>query len=575
MVHRPMRLLVLAASGWLGGQIGCSLAYDTGRPQCVSSRDCLSLAETRPELDGSSCLKGVCVVNAGQGGQSGGGSDIPCTRHADCMVPPDEEPYICRDGACIALRKGDCSLVLHGEELRVHDEVILLGAFAGWKPVNQDNSPSLASYQLAMDEFSDRPEGIGSGADGAVRPFVGVVCQAENSENLDASVDHLTKNLQVPVVIAALPAQDLYAQFKRVRSSTKTFFLSPNSSTTELIGLKDKNRPWHMLGPAGDLGPGYQSLAKAVIDQIVDKPVRVAMVVNELWAMQDMADSLFETLQFNNTSLKQNSDDGNYKRFQVNSASTSGDADNGTLLSELTAFEPHVILALAGSEFVTDVVIPLETTAPSGLVPGWEELKWGNPPWYVMSPYTYNDSSLYTMLSDDPSSSSTERIVGVNFAAAVDQTLNENYYQHLLVDYPEGAYRGYENFYDATYFAMFSVAAAGKDLSNITGDMAAAGIRRLVDPLGDPMYITRNSLTDILEKLRLDGTTMYLTGAMGPPEFDANGVRKVVATVWCMKMKGTVPVFVSDTTRYDSGTSMFVGADGKAVDPLAACAEVL
>jgi hypothetical protein len=557
MVHVRTRLLLLVGGCWLGGQAGCSLMFDTSRPQCSSSRDCLALAKTEPGLEGSSCVSGVCAVGAGQAG-AGGGSSGECTHHSDCVEAHDGEPFLCRDGACVGLKSGDCSYIIEADRLKDSDDVVLIGAFAGMEASQPTASVSLMSYEMAFEEFNS------DYAESAKRTFVGVVCQGVQTGGYSSSINHLTKTLKVPVLLAALPAKELGDEFVRVFGSTNTFFLSPNSSDSQLLNINDRNRLWHMLGRASDLAPGYSALAQLVMEQVTPQPVKVAIVVNDLRAMEDMGDYVSSNLKVNGhsvaDSLRQGLGDvssiGN-----VQSALLSPNPDVGELLGSLKTFKPDVILALTSSEFVDTVLEPLELAASS----------WDRAPRYVMSPYAYNLPALGELLKKK--SELASRIVGVNFAGADDdslndesgdekQSLNDQYFVRLSQKMKGMAQPGYENFYDAAWFGILSVVAVGKNIPTITGDLAARGMLRLVNPppAGLARNINSNDLPDVVYRL-LDGTQdYYLTGALGPPEFDiGNGSRQGEATAWCVVAEGQDVSFVSDQVRYDRDKGSFVG----------------
>ncbi len=535
---------------WLLSQTGCSLVFDAEQHQCSTTADCVQLGEEAPELSGSVCQNHVCVL---EGAVNPDGTE-PCVTHADCVEAHRGNPYLCRDGACVGLKSESCTWVIHKEALLEASEVVLIGGFAGIDSAAPTRSTALMSYQLAMDEFSSKMGGLPGGSGGSKRPFVGVICEGLAPTDWEASMRHLTETLEVPVILAALPARELRAQFLAIDVASPPLFISPNSSDSTLTQLADRGLLWHMLPRAVDLAPGFAALSHAALGTVAESPVRLAMVVNELDAMKDVASELVTQLELNGKSLADNQRDGTLLRIDVESALLTDEPDLGDALTEIAAFCPHVVLALAGAEFIEKVQRPLEEQ--------WEALGCAHRPRYVMSPYAYNSPVLFELLRER--SEVSLRLVGLNFAGAPDQALNERYFLELAGSYPSAAQPGHENFYDAAYFAMLSLAAAGGNVQNYTGALAAEGLMRLIEPTGLPWDILPSELPNFVPLLTEHDTNLYLSGALGPPNFDrSTGARLGEGSTWCVTVSGEDPVFWSDRVRFDAELGVFLG------DPLA------
>jgi len=546
-MRAPLRHLErISRVGWLVSQTGCSLVFDAELPQCATTADCVELGARTPELVGSVCEDQVCVLH----GATDPFGEEPCLTHADCVDAHQGNPYLCRDGACLGLKSETCPWIIHKEALLEASEVVLIGGFAGFDTAAPTRSTSLMSYQLAMDEFASKEGGLPGGPRGSKRPFVGIICQGMAPTDWAGSFAHLTEVLEVPVILAALPARELREQFEALDVASPPLFISPNSSDSSLTQLTDRGLLWHLLPRASDLSLGYAALVRAVVESVTEAPIRLAMVVNELGAMQDIAGDLTTSLELNGKSLADNQRDGTLLRIDVESALLVDQPAVGDAFPEIAEFCPQVVLALAGAEFIDQVQVPLEEQ--------WEALGCPSRPVYVMSPTAYNSPSLYELLRTKGELS--QRLIGLNFAAARDQRLNERYFLALSGSYGAAAQPGYENFYDAAYFAMLSLAAAGGDTQHHTGALAAEGLMRLIEPTGMAWDIVPKELPNFVPLLTEHDTNLYLTGALGPPVFDrSTGARLGEGSTWCVSAAGPNPVFLSDQVRFDAELGEFLG----------------
>ena len=125
-------------------------------------------------------------------------------------------------------------------------------------------------------------------------------------------------------------------------------------------------------------------------------------------------------------------------------------------------------------------------------------------------------------------------IAGVNFAAAEDQTVYEAYQTRFDAAFPSHAgTHGYENYYDAAYYLIYSAAAAGK-ISPLTGADLASGMQRLLSGRYS-FSVGPDDFVPAFVALEEPGSGIVLNGAMGPPNFDpATGARVEPGTVFCV-----------------------------------------
>jgi hypothetical protein len=188
----------------------------------------------------------------------------------------------------------------------------------------------------------------------------------------------------------------------------------------------------------------------------------------------------------------------------------------------LLDFSPHVVIGAATDEFLTTIIPALEAEAP--------ELQ----PFYLLSPWHDKPSRLGPLLVDFPQLYA--RMAGVNFAAAADRTLYDDYQARFNAAFPNSSSsdsRGLENHYDAAYYMIYAAAAAGAKLP-LAGSDLSDGMRRL---LSGPVTFSvgPDDFPPAFVALDAPGSSIVLNGTMGPPNFDPQtGARREPGTVWCV-----------------------------------------
>jgi hypothetical protein len=145
------------------------------------------------------------------------------------------------------------------------------------------------------------------------------------------------------------------------------------------------------------------------------------------------------------------------------------------------------------------------------------------------------------------------RFAGVNGASALDQTLYNTYQIAFDTAYPEVAgQRGYENFYDAAYYLIYSAAAAGS-VQSLGGDDLARGMGRLLT--GPSWGVGYADIPYALSALQTGKIT--LNGTDGPPSFDpGTGAKLGPGSVWCVDSSLKQR---ADVLRYDPTSQALTG----------------
>lgn len=535
--------------------LGCSLLQEFGADQCTNTEDCLALGN---EFAGTICESNICVTSTGGDGGTGGGTDggtgggpeaPECVTNKDCIDSHVGSPYICRDGSCLSLvTSPECPIVLgagqDNENLEKPDPIIF-GVYSYVDPTAPRLSVPTLNYELAIDEVNEATRGgVPGGSGGTLRPFIAVVCSGTNDPDLDKSLGHLIDDLQVPAVVSSLYTKELLEAFETKAHPKQVFFLSPLVADSTLTQQDDDGLLWHILPSALDISPAYVPLLVQVEAYIrkqqafaADTPLKVAMVEAKTPFLSDIAEDLIETTIFNGKSVIKNENDGNFLRLRVDSELETPNPDLSAALTALQAFEPDVVLAMTGGEFVPTMA-KLEAT--------WNPEASGPRPFYLTSSYMFNreDLSLASL------SSARTRLLGVNFAAAADTTLYDLYVSKLKSTYDvDFSLEGAENFYDAAYYLMYSIVGAGTP-PRLTGKEVALGMTRLLS--GKTKFnVGSKDVNSIIGNLRgSPDSFISLQGTMGPPDFNTStGARRGAPSVYCIDSDGN---YLQNVMIYDA-----------------------
>jgi len=580
---------------------GCSLVYNLSADQCSSNGDCVARFG-----QGYTCDLGICTTgntgssgkgggsngatggtigdggesgsgeNGGTGdtganaGKGGGGAVAECASHKDCFTlypdDSDENPRACVEGSCVPLITPDCPAVLplsdNGKwNLLKSTDAIILGAYA---PINGTTIDTIGNnYDLAVTELSDTTRGVYSGGMQR-RQVVVVLCNDiyATQDGLLAPSKHLMEDLKVPGVVGALFIQDQAYVWENVARDNGVFMMMPLPSNQELIDTQDDGLIWHMLSGANELSVSYQPLLDLTVSHLTalgslgaSEKLKVAHVKAKDDAfLQNTASYLEANLQFNAQSTSENLDAGFYQPIQITSAISAPTDTQQAAIDSIIDFAPHIVIGTTASEMLKFIIPGVET--------GW---KAKNPtqkrPFYLLGASDYNDPAMAAMINNDSPLSGQplyQRILGINWPAAVDQSVYEDYQARWIAAHSKRQ-DGYENFYDAMYYLLYGVAAGRVPL---TGAKIAASILRVTAsgtkiPLVD--VGPGSDMTNYVTKLGTDSTTkIELIGALGPPNWDAYGGRNDPGSVWCVDVVG---VYKPDQLRYDSGTSKLQPSD--------------
>lgn len=551
----------------LGGVIvlGCSVLYDLSPDQCAADSEC-----TGRFGKGYECKAGLCKASKSSSDDSveidaGGG----CTSHAQCIEEyGDLDPRACIEGECVPLKTEGCPLLLPMlddawlNNLKTSDALIL-GAYS---PIPESSLVSNFTrfFDFAVTQLTEKVHGV-QGAGGERRQVVMVVCDGgtPTPDALLASATHLIDDLRVPGIVSTLQSSDVQYVFDKKAREAGTFFLSGLDADDTILNLDDNGLVWTMLTGPDSVAATYAPLLTRTIEYLrgpgealsADEEVRVALLSpsGEPRFLQDIGEAITDTITFNGKSAGKNYPD-NFKSIDIETLYGNADAalDQSEAIKTLLDYRPHVIIPIGAGEVLSSLI--------PGLEGQWEESVDQAPPFYLLSPYHINNPDMPTALQGRVSVA--RRMVGVNYAAAEDSSVYTNY----IIDF-DAAYGnavredptrlGFENFYDAPYYLLYAVAAAGNP-PRLTGSALAQGMTRLIS--GKNVYeVGERDMVDALSILENSQASITLKGTLGLATFDpSTGARNDAGSVWCVDQLGN---FHPDILRWDAENEEFKDGD--------------
>ncbi len=573
---------------------GCSVIFHADADQCSATSDCTARG---PSFAGRACVAGQCVaVDAGITASTDAAVDATattpdtgtdansgtCNQYLDCPVPKTGHTEVACDvdrHACVQLTTDSCPFVIgdyKNDSMASNLNPIFIGAFATIPASGPTNHPSYLNYALAQADFASQG-GIQRGSGSRRMPVI-VVC--DNSQDPGTIMNHLVNEVHVPAVISSLSSAALTTTFSNTNApgAPPVFFINPYGADSQLTGLPTNGLLWHILGQPSDLAPAYSAFFPSVEAYVrraqglsASTPMRVAAVTANSTDTLDLAKAAKAVLTWNGGASSATTSDcaagstTSYCEVQLSASYIDG-VDPSTIdvsgaMSALLTFQPNVVISFASEEFFY-VFEPLEEGVSSFR------------PFYLMGAYNADSPSLlYWIASDD---TKLRRYAGINFAATANNQVLSDYTTHFLSAYPSGqSSLGADNFYDAAYFAIYSLIAAGPT-SPPTGTTISAGMFHLINPTGTSYNVGPTDIGDVSQGLLNGSGNVSLVDTIGPSDFNLNtGARESQGDVYCvLRQTGpladggaanpTMPVYADDVLRLtaDGGVTGDGGPDG-------------
>lgn len=605
---------------------GCSLLFHADASQCATNSDCASHGLLNHVCQAGTCVASTVDMDASMQNpdssmssmDSGGSNDSAqaieaapdtatppppanyCNTTTDCHgVSPHPEVACDVDRhQCIQLTTDECSYVApQNWQTNLSTSglnPIFIGAFATIPPNGPLNHPSYLNYSLALQEFANAG-GIPAGGGNAPRLPIAVVC--DDTQDPNVIMNHLVNDVHVPAVIAALSSTILHNTFSNTNLSQSdagapsVFFINPFGSNTTLVppSLETNELLWSMLGSPADLAPAYAAFFPYIeryvrnppsvdgmgqtignVDGGAARPLRVAaFTATSSQDLLDLQAAVRPVLTWNGRTYQQNLSDGNYLDVEIKDSTLSGADLNSVIIPELPAavnqlihFQPDIVVSFASEEFIR-------------LMETYEASSGSNHPFYLLGVYNTDSTDVLTSWIGSSGTFSTDfkrsRMAGIAFASAANNSVLQDYDTTFLATYGQNdsQFLGAENYYDATYFTVYSLAGAGH-LPEAIGANLVQGMARLVNPpgFGDARIVGQRDIPNVIVDLQAAGNkAISLTGTLGAPDFSlTTGSRVSPGDVYCFNKypQGSAqqfaPYFAFDELRLVSGLPADAGA---------------
>lgn len=547
----------------------CLALLNTDKVQCQTDADCTSRGEAFAgltcDLGTNLCSTPVAVVDGGNDANPDTGAP-KCKVNTDCPKNSKGSDQICvlpadpsSGGTCVPLVTDECPYLLGDIGKLSRNDLVVYGGFANINASTPFNDPVIASYRLALTEFSNAA-GLPPGGGGSPnrRPIQMVLCNADPSL-IETGIDHLI-NLEVPGIVSYFSPSNLSTYFPKLRDA-HIFVVNPGGATAALVNATDTNSLiWHLLGPPSDLSPAYpltlkhlEPFYRAQYSIAGATPIRVMVITAN--TQQDLAvgANFINDLKFNGDMTAASQDGTNYKSITVASLEANGAAVYDNDISTVLTFKPNIIIALTTGEY------------ESKIMPGIEAV-WDTDPRTAGTPHPsvimgqrnatqpYIDFIQTATLTQAEKKARTKRFVGVQFAAAKDRTQYNLYLNRIHSNTDLQDVKGIEyteNYYDAMYWLAYGTAESGP--AALTGDNIASSVRKMLS--GQTQVLTGDPAT-YFTTLSQGGNVSFL-GASGPPDFDSpRGYRHSVGSLFCFGFNSAsdTAYLVYDTFRYNPDT---------------------
>lgn len=313
---------------------------------------CTTDNECRQQFDGAyaRCVDNRCEKLA----------DDYCTTNSECLAKNDKS--ICIENKCTPLLSEDCTHVVGTKEDLAQDDVLVYGFLmnvAGAGTISQGLG-SLGGAILGRQHFYSSFGGVPGGTPGAkVRPLVYVVCN--EFVDVQRAAKHLVNDLKVPLMLGPELSEDTMTIAPNVTVPAGTL-LMPTSTSGALRTLQG-GLTYRNLANDDDYVPLYQEALKQKETQLKNAAItdgtnlKVAIYFKGDIGGTYLSTLLRQSLTFNGKTAQENVDSGATKLFNFGYSSgmtqAQSDAATAKAVTDVVAFQPHVVLVIGAGETFT------------------------------------------------------------------------------------------------------------------------------------------------------------------------------------------------------------------------------
>jgi serine/threonine-protein kinase len=478
-----------------------------------------------------------------------------CSTNAQCVEQHGGAPFLCKkdDGVCVSLASEDCTVHAERDDLASEDTVWFGGLVPRkvqpWKAMGDGDANGV---ELARLDFAATTGSKGAQATlGKIRRFGVVSC--DDTDNAERAVRHLVDDVHVPAIIGFYSAPELIdvvpilakGEVLAVVSMTNNPVLTtlPTREGGPRMVWRTTNSNAQAADAVGVLVPELLEKELRAIPGAVTKqrPLRVALVRAKARAQWLVSDAIFAKLRFNGRSAVENGSD--YREIVFDAGAQDGGA--ATVVADLVAFAPHVVIFDGGAAVAKHVVFPVEEAWQAG-VPY-------RPRWVAL---TALPVEVFAFVGTN--AERRRRFWALTNTSAFET--NARFVQHYNEAFSPPVTRSTAP--NASYDAFYLLAFASWTIDGpVTGPALARAFARLVPP-GTPLQVGTSHIFDAFAALRR-GEKLDLQGATGPLDFDlATGEARVDQDILCVGVDdhGVAADSISSGLVFDSATQTLRGA---------------
>lgn len=553
---------------------GCTAITNTTAVQCTSEKECLALG---PDFAGTTCdAKTKTCVKVPQD------SDL-CSRNQECVDRGGGSPAICRksDRKCVSLVTPECPTLLAQPGQILDDNTLVIGALTPNGTVELGTVMEKA-VELAQIDFSKTVRGLPPlPGKTESRPVVVLACRefGFGLEGLIRAANHLTKSVQVPVVIGPVDPANAAIAATNVFLPNRVLNILPTAIISGLTNLPNPIAPTPLIWRLNWDDKAMANLVNAYVQQVLEPgmankgvsgPYRVAVVAEGNLLGQSSAARLQEVLKFNGKSATDNATDGNYISLNFGDlndpiGNPSPETRIAQVLQAILTFKPHIVLHAYAVFGIQRILFPLENQwgvfNPGVPYPYHMGL---TPPWNTFQPmYSFMDAP--PMATPGPFGSRRQRIFAGQSRANPDTDYVKSWVIRFKSQFPEFTSSTTPDnqlahaLFDGTYQAVYAMAALND--KPITGENLAGTLGRFVPP-GTLIKVGTDDIAKAFGILT-SGQGFDIAGLLGHMDYDI----KVAAPQYNLEI--TCPKVDMNTNKvvrmdysgfyYDAATGMGAG----------------
>lgn len=496
-------------------------------------------------------------------GQSDAGP--ACTTNVECIKAALGRPAVCRVGKCVTFNKDLClPQVLPSNKVLENDNVALFAAFVPVRGSAPLGLPSSLAYTLALNEL-DRAGGI----PGTKRRDVAMMFCASEPDLVEQSVTHVTREIQVPGMIASFGSADMTKFIQDYAKPANVFTVNP-SVTPDTLKFADVGQlVWNLLGTAEDVALAYRPLVKrlesyAVAHGRTQNAVKIALVHTDTVLESSIATVIEEgvsirrgaeagtrdtttAISFNGGKSAAQNGAAFFRKLPIAARETGGKPDINAIVASLAAFMPDIVIAITAEE-TADIVEGLEAKLLA------QDAGAAALPYWVLAPRNARDVAPWLK---GLSAANRDRFVGVQYAGPTKNDQRKLWLGRMAGEFPDvepSTYTSVENYYDAVYWLAYGLGSAGPG-AQLNGDALRVGVRSMLS--GPEIFPGRpDTIGDAFNAIAFGKTTFV--GALGPPDIDEKyGTWRSVGGIYCYASSDLDPNTLAphyDTYRYNPET---------------------